>query len=632
MSPLAGSIVIQVNDGKDWRPSNGATPAETSAVNGQIHQLAAIRVTDHIDISCGLNLVPGTVSSVNSDHDKVFEPLTAALSRHARSDRPAFTFIDYLDRRDSVEHTISWAELDARARAVAASLARATVPGERVALTCPQNLDFVVGFLGALYAGTVAVPLSAPEPNSPGDRLVGVLTDCEPQVWLTSSSTLPATRELLAGQLVPRPKQVIAVDTVPGELAADFTDVTITADQPAYLQYTSGSTSQPAGAVITHGATVANVHQAMDAYPLDMSYTSVGWLPFFHDMGLVQQVCIPVVVGCRSVFMTPFAFVRRPTRWLTMLGAYPDTYTAAPNFAYELAASRLSTQDVTGLDLSGVRVAVNGAEPIRARTIDRFLAATRPLRFRPEALRPSYGLAEATVLVTTTRAGRAPTIVTLDRERLGAGTAVPVQEGDALRIVSSGEPAGQELRIVDPEHHIECEDDRVGEIWLRGPNIAAGYWRQPERSAPAFDGRLAGGPPSTGWLRTGDLGVLHDGELFVTGRLKDMIIIDGRNHYPQDIEATVEDAHPAVRRGHVAVFTVDDGDREELVAVAEHRQQMPPEDRDHGEVGNAVRAAVSRHHDLRLADFVLLPPGGVLRTSSGKIARSANRDKYLGSS
>jgi fatty acid CoA ligase FadD32 len=563
--------------------------------------------------------------------EKPFEPLTGALHRHARLDGPAFTFVDYGDRRDGVERTISWAELDARARAVAARVAQVTGPGERVALVCPQNLDFVAGFLGALYAGTIAVPLSAPELNSFGDRLVGVLADCEPEVWLTSSAALPAVRELLEGQPVPRPKQVIAVDTVASDLAADFTDVPVTADQPAYLQYTSGSTRRPAGAVITHGATVANVRQAEVAFPADASYTSVGWLPFFHDMGLMQQICMPVVLGCRSVFTTPFAFVRRPLRWLTLLGGYPNTFTAGPNFAYELVASRLSTQEVPDLDLSGVRTAVNGSEPVRARTIERFIEVTRPYGFPPEAFRPSYGLAEATVFVSTTRAGHAPTVATLDRGRLGDGhaAAVPAEDHRALRIVAAGKAAGQQLRIVDPEHHTSCPDGRVGEIWLRGPNIATGYWRQPERSAATFDGHLADDPPSTGWLRTGDLGVIHDGELFVTGRLKDLIIVDGRNHYPQDVEATVEEAHPAVRRGHVAVFTVDNDDREELVVVAEHRQQVPPEGRNPGEIGNAVRAAVSRHHDLRLADFVLLPPGGVLRTSSGKIARSANRDNYL---
>jgi fatty acid CoA ligase FadD32 len=562
------------------------------------------------------------------------EPLTASLARHTGQDGPAFTFVDFGENRNGIEWTVGWAELDLRARAVAAALCRITAPGARVALVCPQNLDYVIGFLGALYAGMIAVPLFAPDVSTHGERLVGALADCDPEVWLTSSSTMPEVRALADGQPVPRPKQVIAVDLVADTLAAEFEPVPIAWHQPAYLQYTSGSTRRPAGAVITHRAVVANVAQAAAAYGADDTTTCVGWLPFFHDMGLVAQVCLPVALGCRSVFTTPFAFIRRPARWLRMLGAHPNVLTAAPNFAFEYVASRLTEKDTAGVDLSRVSVAINGSEPVRSATIDRFLAATAPLGFPPTAVRPSYGLAEATVFVSTTEAGSPASVATFDRDRLGAGTAQPIDAADdrAVRLVSAGTVVGQRLRIVDTEHGRVLPDGDVGEIWLRGPNLADGYWRQPARSAELFGARLTNADPdtpSTGWLRTGDLGVMHDGELFVTGRLKDLIIVDGRNHYPQDIEATVEAAHRAIRRGHVAVFTVERDGREELVVVAEHGQYVRQADRDPADVARAVRGGVARHHDLGLLDFVLLPPGGVLRTSSGKVARSANRKAYL---
>jgi fatty acid CoA ligase FadD32 len=569
------------------------------------------------------------------DFPAEFGPLTASLSSRRGSDRPAFTFVDYGEHREGVESTLTWAELDRRARAVAARLAQITEPGERVAVLCPQNLDYVVGFFGALYAGVIAVPLFAPEVSSHGERLVGALADSDPEVWLTSESALGDIRELMNAHPVPRPKHLVAVDTVDSELVDEYRPVAVSADEPAYLQYTSGSTRAPAGAVITHRALAVNVRQAAQGYGIGPDSTCVGWLPFFHDMGLIQLICLPAHAGCRSVFTTPFAFTRRPVRWLRMLGSYPDVITAAPNFAFEYAAAKLAKEDgAAPLDLSGVRVAINGSEPVRAETIAGFLSVTGPLGFQADAHRPSYGLAEATVFVSTT-GQEPPRVVHLDRAELGAGRAVAVAAGHdrALSLVTAGRPIGQQLRIVDSDSDgtggVAKADGEVGEIWLHGGNVADGYWRQPERSAETFDGRLSGASPASGWLRTGDLGVWHDGELFITGRLKDLIIIDGKNHYPQDIEATAQEAHPALRRDRLAVFSVRRDGREEPVLVAEYSNHVPAEARDRQEVERAVRAAVSRHHDLRLAGFVLARPGTVLRTSSGKIARSATRALYL---
>ncbi|MBE8517097.1 fatty acyl-AMP ligase [Amycolatopsis sp. H6(2020)] len=566
-----------------------------------------------------------------------FEPVTVSLARHAggaRAADPAFTFLDFGGgSADGVPDTVSWLELDRRARAIAVRLDRLAEPGDRVAVLCSQNLDYVAGFLAALYAGMTAVPLVAPGGPTHLRRLTGALTDCAPRVWLTSSPVLPAVQQLQHGGEVPEPRRLLVVDRIGTRSAEEFLPVHIEPEQPAYLQYTSGSTRRPAGAVITHRALLANIRQAQAAFGLDASTTSVGWLPFFHDMGLLQLICLPVVLGCRAVFTTPSAFTRRPVRWLRMLASHPHVLTAAPNFAFEYAAAKLTAEERAGLDLSRVEVAINGSEPVRDTTVADFLSGTAGTGFAATAHRPSYGLAEATVFVTTTPAGTPPRAVAFDRDQLSKGTAVPASGGGdrEVTMVSVGRPVGQHLRIVDPELGVVLEDGEVGEIWIHGPNVASGYWGRAAESECTFHGELTGadaGVPADGWLRTGDLGVLHEGELFVTARLKDLIVVDGRNHHPHDIEATVQDAHRAIQRDRSAAFSVEKDGREAPVVVAE-RVRTPDAGLDTGEVERAVRAAVSRHHDLRLADFVLLEPGSVPRTSSGKIARSEARDRYL---
>jgi fatty acid CoA ligase FadD32 len=580
-----------------------------------------------LPILCGYRTMGVTMSVRRNVFPGAFEPLTETLVRRAAGTSPAFTFIDHLSHPDGAEHTLSWSRLDRRARSVAARLAAVSAPGERVALLCRQNLDYVVGFFGTLYAGMVAVPLFAPEASSHADRLVGALADCDPEVWLLPREALPAARALLDRHPVPRPKHLITVDTVP---VRDFAPAPVTEDLPAYLQYTSGSTRAPAGAVITHGALAANVAQARTAFDTREDSTCVGWLPLFHDMGLINLLALPVAAGCRSVFTTPFAFIREPARWLRMLAAYPGVISAAPNFAFDQAVGRLSEEDRATLDLSRVEVIINGSEPIRPRTVENFLAATAALGFRASAHRPSYGLAEATVFVSTTGAGTTPKFVAFDRTRLGPGdraTAVAENADRASRLVSVGRAAGQDVRIVTDGH--EAPDGVVGEIWVHGPNVADGYWGQPERSAETFGGHLDGGTPAGGWLRTGDLGVCHDGELYVTGRLKDLVIVDGTNHYPQDIETTVQETHPAIRRDRLAVFAVERDGQEGPVVVAEHAAHVVPHEGLTDEIERQVRAAVSRRHGLRLLDFVLVRPGTVARTSSGKVARAATRRRYL---
>jgi fatty acid CoA ligase FadD32 len=567
--------------------------------------------------------------------------LTSYLFDRAESSaaaEPAFTYRDYSADRDGAEQTLTWAELAVKVRATAAELTRITAPGSRVAILAPQDLTYVVGFLAALHAGTVAVPLFAPEVSQHGSRLVGALADCAPEVWLTSQGALAAVRELAETSAVPMPKQIIAVDTLDDTSTVDTPGTgtpppaVIDLDAPAYLQYTSGSTRTPAGAVITHRAVSANCWQAGQAFGVDEEWACVGWIPFFHDMGLVQLLCIPVFSGARSVFMTPFNFIMKPMRWLRQMSDFSPAFTAAPNFAFEYAVKKVKEADRATLDLSGVRAAINGSEPVRPSTISAFQDAFGKHGFAPSAHRPSYGLAEATVFVTNT-GEEGPTITSFDRASLTEDRGIVFPAGadtssnSVLELVSAGRPVGQLVRIVDPATSVARADNVVGEIWIHGPNVADGYWESPERSRETFGGVIDGEPGKT-WLRTGDLGLIHEGQLYITGRIKDLIIIDGKNHYPQDLETTAQDAHPTIKRDRVAAFAVTSADGVEGAAIVAEYDRKAGEP-DHAEVAKAVRRAISAAHDVKLRGFQLVPTGGVLRTSSGKIARAATRDRYL---
>ncbi|WP_439379420.1 fatty acyl-AMP ligase [Amycolatopsis lexingtonensis] len=543
--------------------------------------------------------MPRPTAPVTVPEDVLRVSIVERLFARADDPRPLYT---HQDHAHAAEHTLTWAEFAARVRVVAGELRRAAEPGERVAILAGQELAYPLAFFGALAAGLVAVPLMVPSNATQAERLAGVLADSGARVWLTSSA--------VAGRL-PAHDHVVVVDELTGPGADPvFADP----ETPAYLQYTSGSTREPAGAVIPHRAIVAACWQGSQAYAVDEGTTCAGWIPFFHDMGLIQLLCLPVFSGGRAVFMSPAEFVHRPRRWLRQLADYPAVFTAAPNFAYDLAADA-GAED--GLDLSDVRVALNGAEPVRPATGERFLAVFGPHGFRREAYRPSYGLAEATVYVAS--AGpEGPRGAVFDRETLAQGQAVETVDGQEL--VSVGRPVGQRVRIVHDGH--EQPDGAVGEIWIHGPNVATGYWGRGD--AAAFGATLDG---LGGWLRTGDLGVVHRGDLYVTGRLKDLIVIDGRNFHPQDIEAAAGEAHPAVRRDRVAAFGVSDDDGEGAVVVAEWARGA---EADVKEVTRAVLRAVSAEHGLTLRTVHLVPSGGLPRTSSGKVARSAAKARYGG--
>ncbi|MFC4060838.1 fatty acyl-AMP ligase [Planomonospora corallina] len=577
------------------------------------------------------------------------EPLIARVARWASEipDAPAYTFLDYSADHDGIRHTLSWSGVDLKARALAVRLREIAQPGERAAILAPQGLEYVVAMLGALYARVIAVPLFAPDLPGHADRLVRAYADADPVCVLTTTPALDSVRTFIDAGSAPRPKRIVTVDTVSDLLADEWEPEPIQSGDLAYLQYTSGSTRAPAGVEITHGNVTANAEQLWTAFrATPRTSTAALWLPLFHDMGLIATLAAPIVGGNQAVFMDPVAFVMHPVRWLRMLSEFDDVFTGGPNFAYEYTASRVTEEEKATLDLSGVSVMLNGAEPLRASTIDHFSQAFASCGLRPEAHTPGYGLAEATVFVTAMDRDLPARTTAFDRQALAGGRAVPVaapyggQDGAAAEdrdggavaggpggageLVSCGVPTGQRVRIVG-EDGTARPDGEVGEIWIQGPNVARAYWRNEEHSAEVFGGVLAGEDGT--WLRTGDLGVIHEGELYVTGRIKDLIIVDGRNHYPQDVEATVQEADPAVRRDRVAAFAVPGEETERLVVVAERSRRA--EGRDPAEIAANARAAVARHHELRLHEFVLVEAGAVPRTSSGKIARRACARAYL---
>jgi fatty-acyl-CoA synthase len=469
------------------------------------------------------------------------------------------------------------------------------------------------------------------------------LRDSGPSVVLTTTAARGTVEEFLS--TLPRPSrpQVIIIDEIPDSLGESFVHTALAHDEISHLQYTSGSTRPPVGVEITHRAVGTNLVQMILSIDLlDRNTHGVSWLPLYHDMGL-SMIGFPAVYGGHSTLMSPAAFVRRPQRWIKALsGETGRAVTAAPNFAYEWAAQRGLPAPGDDVDLSNV-VLIIGSEPVSIDAINTFNKAFAPYGLPPTAFKPSYGIAEATLFVATIEPAAEATAVYFDRDRLGAGLAVRVAADapNAVAQVSCGQIGRSEWAvIVDPETGAEKLDGHVGEIWIQGDNVARGYWGLPGDTRRAFGGTLQS-PLATGshaegsdadgtWLRTSDLGTYLDGELYVTGRIADLVTIDGRDHYPQDIEATVAEASPIIRRGYVTAFAIpaDGDDGQQLVVVAERAAGTSRADPQ--PAIEAIRAAVLHRHGLPTADVRLLPAGAIPRTTSGKLARGACRDQYLG--
>ncbi|MCI0383418.1 fatty acyl-AMP ligase [Streptomyces sp. CNQ085] len=528
--------------------------------------------------------------------------------------------------------TVSYGELDREARALAAWLQEHGAPGERVLVLQSCRRLFAVSLVACLYAGAVAVPV----PPAGGrrhheERVAGIVKDAAVRIALTDTADAPEVSRLLArtgyGDVACLP-----ADAVPG--AAPWRRPEPGPDSVAFLQYTSGSTRDPRGVAVTHGNLMANqaaIGRALRTRPGDRLG---GWLPFHHDMGLVGQLLHPLWLGGTAVLLSPTAFVKRPVRWLEAIARYGVRVSGAPDFAYDLCLRRITDEQIADLDLSGWEVAVSGGEPVCAQTLRAFAERFAPAGLRPGALTPCYGLAEATLLVTGAVRGpdEEPARLTADAAALerhelrdpepGPGRAAP--GGTARRtLVSCGPVADGELRIVDPGSGEVLPEGRIGEIWLRGPGVARGYWGRPAETAPAFDGHTADG--DGGHLRTGDLGTLVGGELYVTGRLKDMIVVAGRNLYPQDLERTVQRVSSLF--GAATAFAVP-GERDRIVVVQELRARGRY-DIDLAALTAAVGNRLTEEFEVRPGGVLLVRPGTVRRTTSGKVERAAMRGLFL---
>ncbi|MET0626409.1 MAG: MupA/Atu3671 family FMN-dependent luciferase-like monooxygenase [Pyrinomonadaceae bacterium] len=553
----------------------------------------SVRTSTHVERDSEMGVAPAT--------------LVELLRRRAlrQPDGRAYTF---LGGGEGEESHLTYGELDRLARAVAARLQAMNAERERVLLLYPAGLEYIAAFFGCLYAGAVAVPTYPPRLNRNLSRLQSIAGDSGATLALAPESLLSKVRPLV--EQTPRLHDVRWLSTGDAEAEAgaaeEWREPDVSGETLAFLQYTSGSTAAPKGVMVTHGNLLHNEGLIQKVFGQTAESVIVGWLPLYHDMGLIGNVIQPLYVGARCVLISPAAFLQQPFRWLRLISDYKATTSGGPNFAYDLCSRKVTPEERATLDLSSWRVAFNGSEPIRPETLERFAETFAPCGFRREAFHPCYGLAEATLIVT----GRSGENLPVSEEaRVGCGAALP----------------GQRLVVAHPESLKECEPGEVGEVWVSGPSVARGYWNRPDETERTFDARLADtgeGP----FLRTGDLGFLRDGELFVVGRLKDLIIIRGRNLYPQDIEHTAEESHAALRPGCGAAFSVEEAGEERLVVVQELDRGRRA---DAEEVVEAVRRKVAEEHEVQASAVVLIRHGSILKTTSGKIQRRDCKAAFL---
>ena len=560
----------------------------------------------------------------------------------------AYTYL--VDGEIEAAH-LTYAALDRQARAIGALIQSCSASGERALLLYPTGLEFIAAFFGCLYAGVIAVPLPPPntaQPQRTLPRLLAITNDARPLVALTTSSILSKIERLFAQAPELQAMRWLVTDNVTGSPAREWQDPTVSSATLALLQYTSGSTAVPKGVMVSHGNLLHNAAYLAQALELTTDSVSVTWLPAFHDMGLSNGIIQPIYTQGRCFRMSSQSFLQWPVRWLQAISRYQATVSGGPNFAYELCARRITPEQRETLDLSSWVAAYNGAEPVRADTLKRFAESFAPCGFRRSFFYPCYGLAEATLIVSGGLLRDEPIFCTTGVASLEKNRVVEAleQQQNVRTFVGCGRAQlNTRIVIVHPESLTRCAPDEVGEIWVSSPSVAQGYWNRTEETERTFQAYLADtgeGP----FLRTEDLGFLKDGELFVTGRLKDLIIIGGRNLYPHDIELTVEQSHPAIRPGCCAAFSVGVADEERLIVTAEVERRYQPADRtpqdgearsypkvrprlDVEAVVRSIRRAVAEEHDVRVDTVVLLRTGRIPKTPSGKVQRRACRAGFL---
>lgn len=540
-------------------------------------------------------------------------------------DQPALSFLDHHGPRPVGEASVlTWAELDRRVSAVAAWIQRRACRGQRAAILAPHGPDYVIAFLAALRAGIIAVPLFPPGHPGSVSRLAAMFADCGPRLVLTTRAQLAVVDAFLEGHGLRKP-EVVAVDALPDAIGAEVEPAWHTGDDVAYLQYPPTWTGSPCAVQVTFRNAVDNALTLVESIgALPGQSPSVSWLPLHHAEGLLLGVIAPVAVRARAVLMDPAAFLLKPERWLRALTANPGAVSAAPDFAYAYCATRIGAQEKALLRLDHVRALFVDGAGAQAETLTKFLAAFAECGLRPEAVRCGYGPVGAAALVSVTSA--APRRTAFDRALLRRGRATPcAQESpDALTLLSSGTPTRHRVRIVAADNGRTLPDGSVGEVWVSG-SLGPGFWGRRKPGERPFGNRLEdAAAPAHGWLRTGDLGVVDDGELYVLGRVADLLTVRDRQHYPQDVEATAAGAHSALRAHQLAVFTVREFDRVLTVLVAERIRECSTQ-----QVVGQVRRAVTARHSLVLDRMVLVDSGRLPRTPDGAICRATTRERYL---
>jgi len=549
------------------------------------------------------------------------------LLRHRAQHQADDAGFNYLADGERLLETWTYADVDRKARAIAASLQAMGMEGERALLLYPSGLDFVAAFFGCLYAGVIAVPAYPPRRNRNMARIDAIANDAEAKIALTTFEVLERVQTMIADTPALQRIRWRATDQWDDDLADGWRRPDVHGETLAFLQYTSGSTGTPKGVMLTHSNLMHN--SAMITYAFEHSRSGSGcfWLPLYHDMGLIGGILQPLYMGRPNTLMSPTHFLQKPVRWLQAISQSGSTISGGPNFAYDLCAEKVTAEQKRTLDLSRWTLAFNGAEPVRAETIDRFSKAFAECGFQRDAFYPCYGLAEATLIVTGGYKQSPPVVRSFDAaalEKHEVRVVDPGSPGARDLVGSGGNLLDQNIVIADPETFEPCGEARVGEIWVSGPSVAPGYWKRPDETAATFQARLSDGRGP--FLRTGDLGILHEGELFVTGRLKDLIIIRGVNLYPQDIERSIEQAHPGVKAGMGAAFAVGDEGAERLVVVQELERRRGP---DYEAIISAIRKRISSDFDVAPSAVVLLKTGSIPKTSSGKIQRHACQAGYL---
>ena len=556
--------------------------------------------------------------------------------QHNLAIHPQQTAYTFLADGEQESGSCTYQTLDLQARAIAVELLTKVKPGDRALLVYPYTagLEFIAAFMGCLYAGVVAVTDYPRQHIKSLSQYQDRIVDCQAAIALTTQEFA----ERVKGQLIAHPAMAlklkalpwIASDTVKLDLAQQWQMPEIDGNTLAFLQYTSGSTGQPKGVMVTHQNVLHNSEVIYRAFGHHPQSKILMWLPMFHDMGLIGGVMQPLYAGLPAVLMSPIALAQKPFLWLQALSKYKITTSGGPNFAYDLLCQKITDEQRASIDLSHWEIAFTGAEPVRAETLEQFVKLYEPCGFNRDAFYPCYGMAEATLFITGINPGQYPTITQLDKNALTEDRVVAVtpEAPNSKAVVSCGHTwLGDEVIIVNPETKTQCEADGIGEIWVAGAGIGIGYYQREELTESTFKATLADGSSKT-YLRTGDLGFIKDGELYITGRLKDMMILWGRNHYPQHIEETVENCHPALRPNHGAAFSVEVSGEEQLV-IAHEINRTDLRQLNAEEVIGAIRLSVGEQNMANVFAVALLKTGSIPKTSSGKIQRRACQSMFL---